>query len=116
MSLDHHVAREGRERKEQLPRGDAQPLRPCLINLAVARHVQGVVQCLRKVRGERVVPLRLDRRQPLPSGISKGLGTAKRKPHRSYVNGVHKGAAVCPRHTSPGLVLRPTTSQGSSWV
>ena len=56
--------------------------------LAPHRHVQGVVQCLRKVRGERVVPLRLDRRQPLPSGISKGLGTAKRKPYRSYVNGV----------------------------
>jgi hypothetical protein len=65
-----------------------------------------------KVRGERVVPLRLDRRQPLPSGIPKGLGTAKRNPYRSYVNEVYEGAAGCPRHTSPGMVLRPTTSQG----
>jgi hypothetical protein len=41
--------------------------------------VQGVVQCLRKVRGERVVALRPGRRRPLPGGISRGLGTAKRK-------------------------------------
>jgi hypothetical protein len=47
---------------------------------------------------------------------AKGLGTAKRKPYSSYVNGVYKGAAGCLRHTSPGLVSRPTTSQGSSWI
>jgi hypothetical protein len=34
VSLDHHVARAGRERPQQLKRRSAKPQRPCLVDLA----------------------------------------------------------------------------------
>jgi phenylpyruvate tautomerase PptA (4-oxalocrotonate tautomerase family) len=40
-----------------------------------------------------------------PSGISKGLGTAKRKAYCSYVNGVYKGADGCQKFLQPKEVF-----------
>jgi hypothetical protein len=40
VGLDHHVARAGRERPQHLKRRSAKPLRPCPVDLAVARREQ----------------------------------------------------------------------------
>jgi hypothetical protein len=63
VGLDHHVARAGRERPQQLKRRSAKPQRPCLVDLAVARHEQGVVQCLldQVLRHQRIPELRRQR-------------------------------------------------------